>query len=346
MHRNRATSTLFSQFLVIPTELTVKMKGDGHQKLPAVLHPKSQDKADAKESRFAEIPINQLPDKIAMPTGGFFDLGYKPGDPMQFDYDGKQLVISSATRNIAELVESCEVDEAGVKIPPTWLIQAFTGAADTIDHIESGKQAADYYVDLYNRLCGDFGEVERVLDFGCGCGRVLSRMPGGGGVQYFGVDLREDALEWLRATMPEGTFVAGDAMPPVDLEPAQFDLIYAISVLTHLTQEQEGAWLDEWHRLLKPGGHVFATFRAEDWVDQFAYDNQKDGIRQAWADNEGFCYQKHDYWEGLFPEYYSGTYHTEGYVRSNWGKRFEIIELLPAAGTPNEQNMAVMRKAT
>ena len=344
MHPNRATSTLFSNFLVIPDELTSLIRTQGHRKLTAVVKPKAPQRANAHERRTLDIPLSEMPDKIALPPNAFFELGYDPGDPMQFRLRGSRVHITHWDKSASGLIDDCEVDEDGVRIPPAWLIQAFTGAPDTTDHIESGKRSADYYVDLYNRLCGNFDDVERVLDFGCGCGRVLSRMPGNGNPRYFGVDLRDDALQWLRETMPEGTFVPGKSMPPLDLEPGNFDLIYAVSVLTHLTQEQERAWLDEWHRLLKAGGYVFATFRAEDWVEQFAYENQRPAIRKEWSENDGFCYQKHRYWEGIFPEFYSGTYHTVDYVRANWGKQFEIVEILPAAATPNEQNTAVMRK--
>ena len=344
MHPNRATSTLFSQFLVIPIELTRLIKAEGHQNLTAVVKAKPHQGADSQQRRKIDIPVGQLPDKIAMPPKALFELGYEPGDPLQIHYDGRQLEITSLGKRLSDQIEDCEIDDTGVKVPPAWLIQAFTGALDTDDHIESGKRSADFYVDLYNRYCGDFNDVERVLDFGCGCGRVLSYMPSGGNARYFGVDLRDDALEWLRETMPEGTFVVGTAMPPVDIGVEDFDLIYSVSVLTHLTQEQEGAWLDEWHRLLKDGGYLIATFRAEDWVEQFAYENQKGAIRREWRDNDGFCYQKHRYWEGIFPEYYSGTYQTVEYVRSEWGRRFEILDILPAADTPNEQNTAIMRK--
>ena len=108
--------------------------------------------------------------------------------------------------------------------------------------------------------------------------------PSGGSAQYFGIDLHETALHWLRKTMPEGIFSAGSAMPPVDIEAQHFDLIYSVSVLTHLTQEQERAWLDEWHRLLKVGGYLIATFRGEDWVEGFTIERQKKAIRKAWSE--------------------------------------------------------------
>lgn len=65
--------------------------------------------------------------------------------------------------------------------------------------------------------------------------------------------------------------------------------MYSVSALTHLTQVQEIAWLDEWHRLLKDCGPVIATFRGEDWVEQYAYEGRKEAIRKEWSDNDGFC---------------------------------------------------------
>ncbi len=344
LHPNRATSTLFSNFLLLPVELTRLIKTQSRENLTATVQARHRQCGEAQQCRSIDIPMGRTSDKVALSPQAFFELGYKPGDPVQFHYDGGQLDITPLETRLPDRTDDCEIDAAGVKIPPAWLIQAFTGAPDTIDHIESGKRSADYYVDLYNRLCGNYDNVERVLDFGCGCGRVLSRMPSSGGARYFGIDLHETALEWLRKTMPEGTFSAGSAMPPVDIEAQEFDLIYSVSVLTHLNREQEGAWLDEWHRLLKVGGFVIATFRAEDWVDRFTLERQKMAIRKSWSEGDGFCYQKHRYWEGIFPEFYAGTYQTIDYVRSNWGKRFEILAIVPPADSPNEQNTVVMRK--
>ncbi len=344
MHPDRATSTLFSNFLLLPAEFTRLIKTHGHESLTAVVQPGRSHDGEAAQGRSIDIPVGRMTEKIALPPRLFLELGYEPGDPLQFHYDGRRVSITPLSKDLADRIDDCEIDEAGVRIPPAWLIQAFTGAPDTIDHIENGKRSADYYVDLYNRYCGDFGAVERVLDFGCGCGRILSRMPHGGRARYFGVDLHEAGLQWLRATMPEGTFSAGAEMPPVDPGAQDFDLIYAVSVLTHLTREQEGAWLDEWHRLLKPGAHLIATFRAEDWVEQFTIENQQRAIQKAWSENGGFCYQKHRYWQGIFPEFYAGTYHTTDYVRSTWGRRFEILTIVPAADTPNQQNTAILRK--
>jgi SAM-dependent methyltransferase len=344
MHPNRATSTLFSNFLLFPTDLTQLLKTEGHQRMTAVVHGKQSVSGEVDERRSIDIPVGRLSDKIALPPKAFFELGYQVGDRLQFHFNGKQVDIEHLNSSLMERINECETDDTGIKIPPAWLIQAFTGVPDTIDHIESGKSSAEFYVDLYKQFCGDYAGVERVMDFGCGCGRVLSRMPGSESTRYFGVDLHEEALQWLRETMPKGAFSVGSAMPPVDLEKQNFDLIYSVSVLTHLPQEQEHAWLDEWHRLLKDDGLVIATFRGEDCVDQMPNERQRMAIRNGWSENNGFFYQKHHYWKGIFPEFYAGTYQTIDYVRSNWGKRFEILTIVPAADSPNQQNTAVMRK--
>lgn len=345
VHPNRATSTLFSNFLLFPAELARLIRADGHAELAAIVQPKPAA-ATTGERRSMTIPVGRMSDKIALPPQLFFAQGYRPGDPLRFQYDGRQVTIAAVSESLAAQIDNCEVDDDGIPIPPAWLIQAFTGGPDTIDHIDGGKRSAHYYVGLFNRLCGDFDDIERVLDFGCGCGRVLSRMPIGNGVKYFGVDLHPGGLEWLRGTMPAGTFSAGVEMPPLDFEDQKFDLVYSVSVLTHLNRQQERAWLDEWHRLLKVGGHVIATFRAEDWVEKNTVERQKRAIRAAWRESDGFCYQKHRYWDGIFPEFYAGTYQTIDYVRSQWGRRFEIVTIVPAAESPNEQNTAVMRKVS
>ena len=94
MHPNRATSTLFSNFLLIPAELTRLIKSQGHKNLTAIVQPKKQQSAAARERRSIDIPLGTMSDKIALPPKTFFELGYKPGDPLQFHYDGGRVDIT------------------------------------------------------------------------------------------------------------------------------------------------------------------------------------------------------------------------------------------------------------
>ena len=120
---------------------------------------------------------------------------------------------------------------------------------------------------------------ERVLDFGCGCGRVARQL-----IQqrprprrYLGIDLHRGMIEWCRANLaPAATgfeFVHHDVFQPsfnpgAD-KPATlpfpagdhgFTLVEATSAFTHLTQSAAVHYLSEVARVLEPSGLLHATW--------------------------------------------------------------------------------------
>ena len=108
-------------------------------------------------------------------------------------------------------------------------------------------------------------EGKRVLDFGCGSGRVLRHfLDVAERAEVYGCDVDEASIEWLRANLspPLRPFVSYDE--PVLPQPDDFfDLIYALSVFTHLTHHWAG-WLLELRRVLKPGGILIASYLHEE----------------------------------------------------------------------------------
>ena len=57
-----------------------------------------------------------------------------------------------------------------------------------------------------------------------------------------------------RRTFPFVTASVNELAPPLRYEDGQFDLVYAISVFTHLPHDLERAWIDELGRITAPGG--------------------------------------------------------------------------------------------
>src|SRR5436190_345316 len=88
------------------------------------------------------------------------------------------------------------------------------------------------------------------------------------GGAFTGCDLNPRLVAWCAANLP-GRYFANGLHPPLDLPAAAFDLVYAHSVLTHLTQETAVAWLAELRRVLKPGGVAVLTFHDEDYADHW-----------------------------------------------------------------------------
>jgi SAM-dependent methyltransferase len=124
-----------------------------------------------------------------------------------------------------------------------------------------------------------------VLDFGSGCGRVARQLiqqrprPG----RYVGIDLHRGMVEWCKRNLephaPGFRFEHHDVFHasfnptsaartlPFDLEDDAFTLVNAISVFTHLTQDQTEHYLRETSRVLRPDGVINGTWFLFDKVD-------------------------------------------------------------------------------
>lgn len=186
-----------------------------------------------------------------------------------------------------------------------------------------------------------FADLPRVLDWGCGSGRVgryfLAEVPG---VRLTGADVDPDNVGWCRANLPGGAWAVLPLRPPTALPAGGFDLVFGVSVLTHLREADQFAWLAELRRLLRPGGVALLTFHGEASV--------------AWAGlsadrwralrRHGICDQSNTLYDAALGEadYYRDTFHTAGYVRREWGRYFDTLAVEPCAVA--HQDLAVLRR--
>ena len=125
-------------------------------------------------------------------------------------------------------------------------------------------------------------ERKRVLDFGSGYGRTLTHfLPEAREAEVWGVDVDAAAIARLQRELSppmHGATCRPD--PPLDFEDGYFDLAWAISVFTHLT-DNSVAWLLELHRLLQPSGLLIATFMGRSHAELFTgkpWDEDKVGM--------------------------------------------------------------------
>jgi SAM-dependent methyltransferase len=178
---------------------------------------------------------------------------------------------------------------------------------------------------------------QRVLDFGCGAGRVLRHFaPEATDGEFWGCDIDGPSIEWLRQNLcPPFQAERCSESPGLSQPDGYFDLIYAISVFTHLS-DGWADWLLELHRLLSEGGLLLATFLGEGMVDKLFGEqwNEDDiGMNALRAGNP---------WNlgGPF------TLHSPWWIRAHWGRAFDIVAMKPhtGSGKPVGHGVVLLRR--
>lgn len=162
----------------------------------------------------------------------------------------------------------------------------------------------------------------RVLDFGCGTGRTLVPLAAEApDADLWGCDIDERSIEWARAQLsPNLHFVRNGESPPLDLPGEGFDLIYGMSVFTHLV-DTWADWLLEIHRLLKLGGYGVFTFLGEGMFRELTgRDWEEDRVGMIGLDVGRP-------WDEGGPN----ALHSEWWLREHWGRLFRVEKVLPYA---------------
>jgi SAM-dependent methyltransferase len=222
------------------------------QLVSAVLGPSPAERRARfeREHRFAEAEERRQMEKTVRDLAAGMD-----------DEQFLMLILSS--------IEHPVID--GIRMPgfPTDQVQrTFVGSAKET----ALREGFTFYrcVKQYCRSLGaPIGGKTRILDFGCGWGRMA---------RFFfkdvdcenilGVDVAPDMIAFCRAEMTCGEYRQIDPLPPLGfLEDRSLDVVFAYSVFTHLAEATARAWVAEFARVLRPGGIFLATTQRRSFLD-------------------------------------------------------------------------------
>ncbi|MGP0074748.1 MAG: class I SAM-dependent methyltransferase [Bryobacteraceae bacterium] len=218
---------------------------------------------------------------------------------------------------------------------PPYSLRSFVGGARDFDRV-----GAVFLDEL--RSLDLFRPGTRILDIGCGCGRMARALAGDRRLRelegaYTGMDIDRECVEWCRRNItpvngaftfygadcfnrsynPRGMAAAGDyVFPHFDIS---FDVILLNSVMTHLLEHEMRHYLAEVSRMLAPGGVAYTSFFLYKSLDDAAAGAARHGIR--------FPFQLGNYAVNRedFPT--NAVAYRESYVRSAAAELgFEILE--------------------
>ena len=202
------------------------------------------------------------------------------------------------------------------------------------------------------------GGRPRLLDFGCGCGRLLRFLVGHGDLlELHGTDVNPEHVEWCREFLAPIRFTTNDLRPPLSHPDGRFDGIWSLSVFTHLDEEASAAWRNELARMLAPGGILIATTHGATALErigaepELAERTRLDGERlrgvRRRTESNGFAfvpYAGRDLENARAGERYGLTFVSEQYLARTWAdERFELVAHHGGA-LRGWQDVAVLRR--
>ena len=204
--------------------------------------------------------------------------------------------VAAAANRVRSALGRDYVDHVGVMLPPPRLRFCGPDFQDDAVFLASARAEAER---LREHL--GVGRRSRVLDFGCGAGRLaIGLLDRVGEVEaYRGVDVNGPTVRWCRGHIerrnpsfrfvhldvanprynPRGRSAAGDRRLPFG--DAEFDVAYLYSVFSHLEAADVEFYAGELGRLVEPGGRVFLTAFVEEGVP--AVEVNPPGYRREWS---------------------------------------------------------------
>jgi SAM-dependent methyltransferase len=225
----------------------------------------------------------------------------------------------------------------GLPLPPARMrTQVGPLHADARFFLESGKHNAD----LIRSLLGEQGRpvesLDALLDWGCGCGRVLRQWARIGSTRVFGCDINPKMVDWCRQNLPFANVDLNQLSPPLPYADRSFDLVYAFSVMTHLSEELQHAWVAECGRVLRPGGLFLFSTLGEYFVSR---DRLTPDERSSFEQGNLVVLYERSAGSSL-----CSAYHPPEYVRRELARDFDAVAFRPAADD-GRHDIHVLRKA-
>lgn len=235
---------------------------------------------------------------------------------------------------MSRVTDAADLERAAPLPPRPLALRA--GVPDPANVIDSYRAVGRDSRTTILELLGDgwSWEGKRALDFGCGSGKVLRHfLPEAQECELWGCDIDAPSIAWLQRELspPLHAFLNGEA-PPLDQPDATFDLVWSVSVFTHLTDHWAG-WLADLHRVLAPDGLAIISFLGRAMYEVWTGSD--------WNEDEiGMTVLNHGQdWELGGPT----VFHSPWWLREHWVRAFEIVQMREGAA-PREHGLVVLRR--
>lgn len=206
----------------------------------------------------------------------------------------------------------------GSRLPPRRLRKS-AGTSERRAFMAAGLRAAREILRAASWTGVRSDTTTRILDFGCGCGRVAAVLQESWpSADIYGVDAHEAAVKWC-AQYLSGHFQVLDKGGQLPLADATFELVYANNVFTHMNEPEQCKWLAEIHRVLRPAGIFVATTCSPELAIRYLPPSEQVPLQAR-----GFAFSPGS--RGFNGQV---AFQSADYLRREWSPWFEMLDHKP-----------------
>jgi len=157
-------------------------------------------------------------------------------------------------------------------VPPEKMLFEILGNNSFSGYWESGIDDAKWLRDIIKNYKPE--EELKIAEWGCGLARVLRHIKNSH-YSCYGYDYCEEYVDWCSTNITDCSFFKNNLSPPLNVKENTFDVLYCISVFTHLSERRHLEWSKEILRVLKPGGLFIGTFHGEKYKHKLLADEKR-----------------------------------------------------------------------
>lgn len=231
----------------------------------------------------------------------------------------------------------------GLPLPPVHLVRITSGCARQArtspermyrSFFERGLEGSRNIRERVTRSGADMSAMEAILDFGCGCGRVMRHWHDLERPELHGCDYNPLLAGWCAANLPFARFQVNQLEPPLPYDDDRFDLVYSVSIFTHLDADLQRPWIEELGRVARPGALVLVTVTGPELANELL---RPDDLARF---EHGELVVKRSELAGTNA---CAAYHPARYIREELARGFELVEHVVSGAPDVRQDVVLLR---
>jgi len=204
-------------------------------------------------------------------------------------------------------------------IPPASLIYLVAAHNSAKTFIDGGRSASETIRKVLNKHSLDINQFDKVLDFGCGVGRIMRHWSSVEGPAWHGTDYNAELIDWCKNHLKFSDFRVNTLSGILPYQDDTFDFIYSFSVFTHLSETLQAHWINELSRVTKPGGYIYFTTHGPNYLSAMTPQEREQF-------NAGRLVVREQHESG---SNYCAAFHPPTYVRKHMATDLMVVDYIP-----------------